>query len=169
MSNLLKETLEYLPCTISAFSLNNPCSNLSCQLTAGWWISKIIPGRQGNSYRKRYRTFNVKCITSRKQKFDSVLHPCCIQVFLKWNDSHRDPGLFQTHLQHVCSWMICTTLAVKTILTKTPITPPKTKILENRFHALLRGKISGPVTVGGLYSRTKGSITPQPLHTKKVN
>ena len=106
MSNLLKETLEYLPCTISAFSLNNPCSNLSCQLTAGWWISKIIPGRQGNSYRKRYRTFNVKCITSRKQKFDSVLHPCCIQVFLKWNDSHRDPGLFQTHLQHVCSWMI---------------------------------------------------------------
>lgn len=90
LSNLLRETLEYLPCTISAFSsLNNPCSNSSCRLTAGWWISKIIPGRQDNSYHKRYCTFNAKYITSRKQKFDSVLHPCCIQVFLKWNDSQR--------------------------------------------------------------------------------
>lgn len=129
-------------------SLNNPCSNLSYQLTAGWWISKIIPCRQGNSYRKRCCTLNAKYIASRIEKFDSVLHPCCIQVFLKWNDSHRDPGLFQTHLQHVYSWMICTTLAVKTILTKTLITSPKTRISENWFHALMHGKISGPVTVG---------------------
>lgn len=84
-------------------------------------------------------------------------------------------GMTVTEIQ-LCSKLICNlsilrwfaqSWRLKTILTKTLITPPKTRILENWFHALLHGKISGPVTVGGLYPRTKGSITPQPFRHKK--
>lgn len=118
----------------------------ACQLKADWRISKI------NLLGKVTIMCNAnvgKYITSRKLKFDSVWDTCCIQAFLKWNGSHRNPGLFS----RTCLFLDNLD-DPNTILTKTPNTPTKTRVLKTWFHWLLQRKIPCSVTVGGLYPIT---------------